>query len=705
MIIKVPLEKIHANPYQPESRLNVPEEVAERFGKSILEHGLMQTPVARFVMKDGDITDEYEMGDGWLRLSGFKWLVLNGHPEFNEMPLDVRELTDQQMADMILEANTVRKDMTPIDEAKLYKKYLEDFGVTQAELAKSHNLTQGALANKLRLLELPADIQEKVISQEITETHGRQLLRLQYNPKLQKEALAECIKGNYTIDYLSNHIAREMFSNSRNMGESYYAGYPPAFDTSGCKECKSLQKIGEPYSSNQKSWRCLDPGCWDKKQTEAEKKKQEEIAASVQGGKGKVKVLTARDIGFNQKEDLTGPWVKEIDNPEECNNCSKTALYKYSHDSNGAPSRICLDPSCFRAKKSKKTREIHAKEKKQDQELTAKLQEAFNDLSGAAAVRNCLLVMARNLLSQLTNQEAKADMLQFFPQFPTTKGKLDVEATTKALYSSRALWTTDELSKICAAATITKQRRQYAGAISSHLTGQVRKDYAMLTGKMNDYLKEVKAFEAENCKGCGHANEELLGTGEDCCNATYYRNLNADGKCTGRVPENRFAEDPGEDKESLRKQLNIPDGIRFAEDVPDSECKSCKLDTEDHTIGRKYKIGDASYKVCLKDYRANEEEQVMPCDDCVFSKDCSKQQSRYFLTLDDKGEYKCAQKMQRAAKEEKAPTPYTPTLEPPCDYCTKGSKNGGSCDTSLYHCEDGPGSVLVCEEMAPVKPG
>ena len=139
--------------------------------------------------------------------------------------------------------------------------------------------------------------------------------------------------------------------------------------------------------------------------------------------------------------------------------------------------------------------------------------------------------------------------------------------------------------------------------------------------------------------------------------------------------------------------------------MPDSECKSCKLDTEDHTIGRKYKIGDASYKVCLKDYRANEEERVMPCDDCVFSKDCSKQQSRYFLTLDDKGEYKCAQKMQRAAKEEKAPTPYTPTLEPPCDYCAKGSKNGGSCDTSLYHCEDGPGSVLVCEEMAPVKPG
>jgi hypothetical protein len=47
MIIRVPLEKIHPNPYQPESRLNVPEEEAERFGRSILEHGLLQIPVAR----------------------------------------------------------------------------------------------------------------------------------------------------------------------------------------------------------------------------------------------------------------------------------------------------------------------------------------------------------------------------------------------------------------------------------------------------------------------------------------------------------------------------------------------------------------------------------------------------------------------------------------------------------------------------------
>ncbi len=730
MIIKAPLQRIGPNPYQPESRLNVSDEVAERFGRSILEHGLLQIPVARLgvplVNPDGGgILDTFEMGDGWLRLSGFKWLVRNGHPEYNEMRLDVRDLTDRQMADMILEANTVRKDMTPIDEAKLYKKYLEDFGVTQTELAKSHNLTQGALANKLRLLELPAEIQDKIISQEISETHGRHLLKLNYNPKLQKTATADAVKCQMTVDQLSNYVARVMYLNSRNMETSYHEGDAPEFDASHCEGCKSRQKIGNPYDSSRKSWRCLDEKCWDKKQLEAEKKRQEEIAAKAKDDSTGTKILTSKDVNYNQKEDLNDRVLKELDNPEECATCSKTALYKYSHDSAGAPTRICLNPSCFRAKKSKKTREIHAKEKKQDQELTGKIVEAFSAMGGTAAVRNCLLVLALDNLSGLTNQDAKNDILQFFPQFPTDKGKLDIEATKKSLYASRAVWATDDLVRICAAAIITRQRRQYSGSLSPKLTGKVKKDYALLTGTMDDFLAEIKAFEAANCQGCGHVKKELLGTGEDCCQAPYYRQINDEGVCTGKsveawndVDKSEIpAADPGEDdvscpgcdvctnhcedygqemgwkckvcgctddmgcmtdngpcywvapnlcsacedkvedKEYLRKQLNIPAGIRFAEDVSDFECRSCRLQTEDHTVGSKYRVGNTSYKVCLKDYRA----------------------------------------------KEGTPAAYTPTLEPPCGYCARGPDNGGSCDTSLYHCADGPGSVLVCEEMK-VKP-
>jgi len=182
MLRHIRLEDFSPNPYQPESRHQVAEETARKFGLSILEHGLLQTPVARLVLGDGAISQErvengrYEIGDGWLRLAGFRYLAAKGNREFDKMPVMVRELTDQQMADLVMEANTVRQDLTPLDLAKFYKRYLEDFGITQVELARRHNCSQGEIANTIRLLELPGDIQEKIISREISETHGRQLL-------------------------------------------------------------------------------------------------------------------------------------------------------------------------------------------------------------------------------------------------------------------------------------------------------------------------------------------------------------------------------------------------------------------------------------------------------------------------------------------------------------------------------------------------
>jgi hypothetical protein len=81
-IIYVDINELQPNPYQPESRLEVPEEVAKKFGLSILEHGLLQMPVATIS------SDHYEMGDGWLRRSGFEWLTKNGHPEYSKSVLE-----------------------------------------------------------------------------------------------------------------------------------------------------------------------------------------------------------------------------------------------------------------------------------------------------------------------------------------------------------------------------------------------------------------------------------------------------------------------------------------------------------------------------------------------------------------------------------------------------------------------------------------
>lgn len=75
-IIKVQITKVRPNPYQPESRVNVPDDAAERMGKSILNFGMILTPVGRRT------NGFFEMGDGWLRLKGHEWLVNHGHVEY-----------------------------------------------------------------------------------------------------------------------------------------------------------------------------------------------------------------------------------------------------------------------------------------------------------------------------------------------------------------------------------------------------------------------------------------------------------------------------------------------------------------------------------------------------------------------------------------------------------------------------------------------
>ena len=650
MIVKVPLEKIHANPYQPESRLNVPEEVAERFGKSILEHGLMQTPVARFVMKDGDITDEYEMGDGWLRLSGFKWLVLNGHPEFNEMPLDVRELTDQQMADMILEANTVRKDMTPIDEAKLYKMYLEDFGVTQAELAKSHNLTQGALANKLRLLELPADIQEKVISQEITETHGRALLQLEDHKQIEKMA-QKVIVQNLSVANLDREIKATLWSNTVPL--YYEEGNTekiPIFDREECPKCEHYRLLKDPWKDDEKKPRCAYKKCWKEKQNAAldaqNKKALEKLAAR---GIKHIVEYDYRTMAFLHSE-----W-------DECKTCDKRAACKEVWGKGFET--VCLDRPCHDR--------LAAAERKaaEEKRLAEKLREEqeINSLFNEKVVRpgkHIPLTIIDCILRSRQYSYGQEEMLEkltrvFDPEPP--KGQ---KATIKSFLASCRKLDEEELFY--------------------HVLPRLAFEVFKLGVNDRVQIEQIlQSFQTKPAPKKSKKKEE-------------------DDPLAGLVI--RTAAKEGEKHEI--KLGNIT--IRYSEIKECAQILGVNMNwgyTTEEIINTLKSMPESSNRdllIAILADQSKEKEQVMPCADCVFSKNCSKKLGRNFLAPDGEGGYKCVQKIQSAAKK---PADYTPTLEPPCDYCFNSPGNGGTCDKSLYHCQDGPGSVLVCEEMAPVKPG
>jgi len=202
-VIKVKINKIFPNPFQPESRLNVPDDVAAKFGQSIIERGLIMTPVGRV---DPRTADSYQVGDGWLRLAGFKWAAANNHPECEEMPLDVRELSDDQMADMVIEANNIRQDLSPIDKAHFYKECCDQLKLTQVKVAERYKISQGEVANTIRLLELPKDIQKEIISQKITETHALKLVALKDWPGLLQELVKKVIAEGMSTAALDEEV-------------------------------------------------------------------------------------------------------------------------------------------------------------------------------------------------------------------------------------------------------------------------------------------------------------------------------------------------------------------------------------------------------------------------------------------------------------------------------------------------------------------
>lgn len=271
MIRQVPLANILPNPFQPKSRNVVPEAEAKALALDIFEHGMHYIPKARprsdLLPLNGCLI--YEMADGWRRKAAHEWLALNGHPGCDHMPLDEVAFTDEQMADIIHSANDLHKIMTVIERAEYYKQYIEKFGITQGELGKRQGCSQSEIANTIRLLDLPEAIQAKVISQEISETIGRYLLRLNNHPELQNTLLKEAIKNGWSKDRLNEEIENELYHASRCLEPQANAFYdPPKFDLTACQDCQNSIKIVNPHSK-QKMLRCSKLICWDEKQKAA----------------------------------------------------------------------------------------------------------------------------------------------------------------------------------------------------------------------------------------------------------------------------------------------------------------------------------------------------------------------------------------------------------------------------------------------------
>jgi ParB family chromosome partitioning protein len=161
----IDIDEIEANPYQP--RTIFEEESLNELAASIKRQGLIQ-PIT--VRKLAD--NKYQLISGERRLRASKMAGLN------EIPAYVREADDNAMMEMALVENIQRENLNSIEIALTFQKLMEEFSLTQEELSEKVGKKRTTVANYLRLLKLPIEVQAGIRDEKISMGHARALISL-----------------------------------------------------------------------------------------------------------------------------------------------------------------------------------------------------------------------------------------------------------------------------------------------------------------------------------------------------------------------------------------------------------------------------------------------------------------------------------------------------------------------------------------------
>lgn len=158
----LPVDAIGSNPYQPRQRFD--EEALQELAASIQRSGLLQPLLVR--PHDG----AFQLVAGERRLRAARLAGLQA------VPVHVLEVADTEMLRLALLENVQRQDLNPIEEAQGYQRLMDEFGMSQPEIATQIGKSRSAVTNTLRLLQLPAELRQRVETGELSSGHARALL-------------------------------------------------------------------------------------------------------------------------------------------------------------------------------------------------------------------------------------------------------------------------------------------------------------------------------------------------------------------------------------------------------------------------------------------------------------------------------------------------------------------------------------------------
>jgi|Deesub1362A_J573_1020465.scaffolds.fasta_scaffold00845_24 ParB/RepB/Spo0J family partition protein len=338
-------------------RKSFDEKALEELAASIKEHGILEPLVVR------QVNGSYELVAGERRLRAAKLAGLD------KVPVVIKELSDQEVKELMLLENLQREDLNPLEEALALKTLLDEGNITQEELGKKLGKSQAWIANRLRLLKAPKELQEMLISREISTKHVLTLLPYIEYPVFTEKILPRMkrhlqIQGALSVKNLESIIIDAIKYDwdgecVLNISSPPYPirKYKKYMDFDRCEGCKHTCKFEDdglmagPY--------CLNRDCWQKKAEKAKQEYEKELEKLRDSG-----VVDTSELDWGEYRYFR---VARFDQ-SECENCEHK-----KKDTDGDP--LCLNPECFR----KKENAWHKEKRQLEQEEEKKALEALDD--------------------------------------------------------------------------------------------------------------------------------------------------------------------------------------------------------------------------------------------------------------------------------------------------------------------------------------
>ncbi|MCS7087919.1 MAG: ParB/RepB/Spo0J family partition protein [Thermoflexales bacterium] len=168
-IVELPVHEIRANPRQPRMARGQEALNLEELAASIREHGVLQPIIVTRTQGEGA---PYTLIAGERRWRAAQLAGLT------HIPAIIKEVSSREQLELALIENIQRSDLSPLEEANAYQQLINEFGMTQELVADRVGKSRAAVANAIRLLKLPGQIQAALMQGEITEGHARALLGL-----------------------------------------------------------------------------------------------------------------------------------------------------------------------------------------------------------------------------------------------------------------------------------------------------------------------------------------------------------------------------------------------------------------------------------------------------------------------------------------------------------------------------------------------